>query len=232
LLLERYGTPTTQRTPELERHGKLFQGKPGEAQAAKSDANGAAVREAYMNCATRVGQSSPLGVTIAEGGANFSLFSRSATDLELLFFDNESDDRPSRVIRIDPAANRIYHYWHLFVSGVESGLIYGYRVQGPSDPSRGMRFDRTKILLGVVQFVRLQNALKSANSKTASVDWIEPNPPWVIYRAFRLWFYLGPVARGGARGLTTHSRTRRVRFSERCQMKVRPQGLVLVGGLQ
>jgi hypothetical protein len=128
-----------------------------------------------MNCATRVGQSSPLGVTIAEGGANFSLFSRSATGVELLFFDNEGDDRPSRVIRIDPAANRTYHYWHLFVSGVESGLIYGYRVQGPSDLSRGMRFDRTEILLGVVKFFRLQNALKSASSKTASVDWIKPN---------------------------------------------------------
>jgi isoamylase len=109
-----------------------------------------------MNCATRVGQSSPLGGTIAEGGANFSLFSRSATGVELLFFDNEGDDRPSRVIRIDPAANRTYHYWHLFVSGVESELIYGYRVQGPSDLSGGMRFDRTKILLGVVKFFRLQ----------------------------------------------------------------------------
>ena len=33
------------------------------------------------------------------------------------------------------------------MSGVESGQIYSYRVQGPSDPSRGMRFDPTKILL-------------------------------------------------------------------------------------
>src|ERR1700730_3702336 len=66
-----------------------------------------------MNSAARIGSSSPLGVI--EGGANFSLFSRGATGVELPFFDNESDARPSRVIHIDPAANRTYHYWHVFV---------------------------------------------------------------------------------------------------------------------
>ena len=100
-----------------------------------------------MNSAARIGSSSPLGATIIEGGANFSLFSRGATGVELLFFDNESDARPSRVIHIDPAANRTYHYWHVFVPGVEPGQIYGYRVQGASDPSKGMRFDPTKVLL-------------------------------------------------------------------------------------
>ena len=100
-----------------------------------------------MNSETKIGRSFPLGATIADGGVNFSLFSRSATGVELLFFDNEGDDRPARVIPIDPAANRTYHYWHVFVSGVKPGQIYGYRVRGPFDPSRGMRFDPTKILL-------------------------------------------------------------------------------------
>ena len=100
-----------------------------------------------MNTETKIGRSFPLGATIADGGVNFSLFSRRATGVELLFFDNEGDDRPARVIPIDPAANRTYHYWHVFVSGVKPGQIYGYRVRGPFDPSRGMRFDPTKILL-------------------------------------------------------------------------------------
>jgi pullulanase/glycogen debranching enzyme len=99
-----------------------------------------------MNSAARIGSSSPLGATIIEGGANFSLFSRGATGVELLFFNNESDARPSRV-HIDPAANRTYHYWHVFVPGVKPGQIYGYRVQGASNPSKGMRFDPTKVLL-------------------------------------------------------------------------------------
>jgi isoamylase len=92
-------------------------------------------------------QSSPLGATVQEGGVNFSLFSRSAAGVELLFFDREDDGTPSRVVRIDPAANRTYHYWHVFVPGVRPGQVYGYRVEGPSDPGRGLRFDPAKVLL-------------------------------------------------------------------------------------
>ncbi len=82
-----------------------------------------------------VGRSSPLGATVVDGGVNFSLFSRTATGVELLFFDREDDAAPSRVVRIDPATNRTYHYWHVFVPGVRPGQLYGYRVEGPSAPS-------------------------------------------------------------------------------------------------
>jgi glycogen operon protein len=67
--------------------------------------------------------------------------------MELLLFGCVDDAKPSRVIRIDAAAHRTYHYWHLFVPGVKSGQLYGYRVEGPSDPARGMRFDSAKVLL-------------------------------------------------------------------------------------
>ena len=88
----------------------------------------------------------PLGATVVDGGVNFSLFSRTATGVELLFFDRD-DAAPSRVVRIDPATNRTYHYWHVFVPRVSPGQIYGYRVEGPSDPARGLRFDPAKVLL-------------------------------------------------------------------------------------
>ena len=93
------------------------------------------------------GNSSPLGATLGPAGANFSVFSRHATGVELLLFDCVDDPRPSLVIPIDPAANRTYHYWHVFVPGVKSGQMYGYRVEGPADPARGMRFDPAKVLL-------------------------------------------------------------------------------------
>jgi glycogen operon protein len=48
---------------------------------------------------------------------NFSIFSRKATAVELLFFDQEDDAKPARSITIDPATNRTYHYWHVFVPG-------------------------------------------------------------------------------------------------------------------
>jgi glycogen operon protein len=103
--------------------------------------------EAVMSSVAPGGRSSPLGAAVEGGGVNFSLFSRTATGVELLFFDREGDATPSRVLRLDPVANRTYHYWHAFVPGVRPGQLYGYRVHGPSEPAKGLRFDPAKVLL-------------------------------------------------------------------------------------
>jgi isoamylase len=95
----------------------------------------------------REGRSCPLGASLYPEGANFSVYSKHATAVELLLFDGVDDARPARVIRIDPSTNRTYHYWHVFVPGVRTGQIYGYRVDGPYDPPSGMRFDPAKVLL-------------------------------------------------------------------------------------
>ena len=100
-----------------------------------------------MNPVGPTGHSSPLGATVVDGGVNFSLFSRSATGVELLLFDREDDVRPARVLHLDPVANHTYHYWHVCVPGVPPGQLYGYRVAGPSDPAHGLRFDPAKVLL-------------------------------------------------------------------------------------
>ncbi len=90
--------------------------------------------------------SDPLGATIVDGGVNFSLFSRFATGVELLLFDRVDDANASRVIPIS-ATDRSYHYWHTVVPGIKPGQIYGYRVDGPNAPERGLRFDSNKVLL-------------------------------------------------------------------------------------
>jgi isoamylase len=87
------------------------------------------------------GSSSPLGATPGPDGANFSVVARHATGVELLLFERVDDPRPSRTIRLDPVANRMYHYWHIFVPGVRPGQIYGYRVEGPFDPVAGTRLE-------------------------------------------------------------------------------------------
>ena len=141
-----------------------------------------------MNDKLNLGASHPLGASLGQGGANFSLFSRSATRVELLFFARADDAKPSRVVDLDPAVHRTYHYWHAFVPGVKAGQLYGYRVQGPSDPARGMRFDPTKVLLdpygrGAVvppKYSRAAaagpgdnaaTAMKSAVTDPAAYDW-------------------------------------------------------------
>ncbi|HBL24862.1 MAG TPA: glycogen debranching enzyme GlgX [Deltaproteobacteria bacterium] len=93
------------------------------------------------------GRSFPLGATASPEGVNFSVFSKNATGIELLLFDGTEDTQPARVIPINSVTNRTYHYWHVFVPGVQAGQIYGYRVEGPYDPAKGMRFDPTKVLL-------------------------------------------------------------------------------------
>jgi isoamylase len=80
-------------------------------------------------------------------GVNFSVFSRHATGVELLLFDGVDDTKAASVVRLDPSANRTYHYWHAFVPEVRPGQLYGYRIEGPFDPSGGMRFDPRKVLL-------------------------------------------------------------------------------------
>ena len=93
------------------------------------------------------GKSYPLGATLVPGGANFSVFAKHNTAAQLLLFDGVDAPEPSRVIDLDPRSNRTYHYWHVFVPGVVAGQLYAYRVAGPFDPERGLRFDPRKVLL-------------------------------------------------------------------------------------
>jgi isoamylase len=128
-----------------------------------------------MNPIDIAGRRSPLGATVCDGGTNFSVFSRNASGVEVLLFDREDDARPARAMRLDPAINRTYHYWHVFVPGLGPGQIYGYRVEGPFDPAHGMRFDPGKVLLdpygrGVVvpkNYSRDAAAVEGDNAATA-----------------------------------------------------------------
>ncbi|MGD9044998.1 MAG: hypothetical protein PVG06_14865 [Desulfobacterales bacterium] len=45
-----------------------------------------------------VGQSFPLGVTVDSDGANFSVFSKNTTAIELLLFDTVDESCPARTI--------------------------------------------------------------------------------------------------------------------------------------
>ncbi|MCD4747775.1 MAG: glycogen debranching protein GlgX [Thermoanaerobaculales bacterium] len=93
------------------------------------------------------GRSSPLGASPSERGVNFSVYSRTATGMQLLLFNTAEDSSPSQVFELDPQRNRTFHYWHLEVPGLVPGQVYGWRTQGPEDPEKGFRFDPQKLLL-------------------------------------------------------------------------------------
>ncbi len=89
----------------------------------------------------------PLGTSESSGGVNFSLFSRHASSVRLELFDHPADAAPTRVIDLDPARNRTGDVWHVWVEGIRSGQLYGYRVDGPYQPDAGHRFNFSKLLL-------------------------------------------------------------------------------------
>ena len=89
----------------------------------------------------------PLGPTLTASGVNFSIFSAHATHVEIVFFDHADAQQPARVIKLNPALNHTAHYWHIFVPGIVAGQLYGYRVDGPGEPSSGNRFDCNKVLI-------------------------------------------------------------------------------------
>lgn len=93
------------------------------------------------------GKSFPIGATVSPDGVNFSVFSKNSTLVELLLFNHVDDPKPATIISLDSWRNRTYHYWHVFVPGLQPGQIYGYRAHGPFQPERGLRFDPEKILL-------------------------------------------------------------------------------------
>jgi glycogen operon protein len=73
---------------------------------------------------------------------NFSLFSESSDSVELCLFD-ESGGCEQR-IRI---RERTSGAWHVYLPNVAPGQLYGYRVHGPYEPARGLRFNPNKLLL-------------------------------------------------------------------------------------
>jgi isoamylase len=85
----------------------------------------------------------PLGATPVEGGVNFALYSKHATEVTLLLYDHQGKE-PTHTIRLE---NRTRFIWHAFVHGLGAGQLYGYRVDGPFDPRMGLRFNSNKLLL-------------------------------------------------------------------------------------
>ena len=154
--------------------------------------------DAVATAAIEPGRSFPLGASLAAGGANFSVFSRYASAVQLLLFDRADDVSPARVIDLDPRTQRTYHYWHAFVPDVEAGQLYGYRAHGAFVPEKGLRFDASKVLLDpyakcvarpsptsrVAARSRSDDAstaLKSVLADPAAYDWEDDRPPRIPF---------------------------------------------------
>ena len=88
----------------------------------------------------------PLGATVLAGATQFALFSRHATAVTLLLFEDAEAAQPAAEMLLHPEEHRTGDIWHVLVEGVGAGWCYLYRVDGPFAPQEGHRFDPARPL--------------------------------------------------------------------------------------
>ncbi len=84
---------------------------------------------------TKPGNPYPLGATWDQRGVNFSIYSENAQAVDLCLISPEGEE--TRV----PLKQRTGFVWHGYIDGIAPGQLYAYRVNGPYEPERGLRFN-------------------------------------------------------------------------------------------
>ncbi|ODS73445.1 MAG: glycogen debranching enzyme GlgX [Cytophagaceae bacterium SCN 52-12] len=90
------------------------------------------------------GKAFPLGATFDGKGVNFAIYSENATAVFLCLFNGNDEKKEARRI---PVNEVLHNVWHIYVEGLAPGQLYGYRFDGPYDPSSGYRFNVNKLLI-------------------------------------------------------------------------------------
>ena len=131
----------------------------------------------------RRGRVYPFGGTLmADGSVNFSVYSKDATSCELLLF-HAGEEEPFFRITF-PEEFRIGNVYSMIVYGLNyENLEYGYCMDGPYEPKKGLRFNKEKVLLD--PYARLVSGRDRWGEKTGPVrgrvipsdyDWDDDKP--------------------------------------------------------
>lgn len=83
----------------------------------------------------------PYGAVYVGHGVQFAVYSRSATSMRLLMYNEVDDLEPSRILDFDPENGKCGDIWTLFVPFIEPGQLYHFQADGPWAPQEGHRFD-------------------------------------------------------------------------------------------
>ncbi len=89
------------------------------------------------------GSPGPLGASCDDAGTNFAIWSAHATSVTLCLFEQVAGAWSEVCI---PLQQRTHDIWHAHIEGVQSGQLYGYRVDGPWQPDQGHRFNPAKLI--------------------------------------------------------------------------------------
>ena len=89
------------------------------------------------------GKPYPLGATWDGEGVNFAIFSEHAEAIALCLFGDDGRREIQRIMMTEQTDQ----VWHCYLPEARPGLLYGFRVWGPYDPAKGLRFNHHKLLL-------------------------------------------------------------------------------------
>ncbi len=89
----------------------------------------------------------PPGASIMRGGINFAVLSKHATTVTLVLYV-PGDEESILEIPLDPRFNKTGDMWHVFITSLDPGIRYGYRVdRDPNDKPQIHKFDPSIVLL-------------------------------------------------------------------------------------
>ena len=89
------------------------------------------------------GSPSPLGATWDGEGTNVALWAPAAEAVDVCLFGDEDGRGGEARVRLEESTHGVRHG---YLPGVGPGQRYGFRVGGPFDPDRGLRFDASQLL--------------------------------------------------------------------------------------
>ena len=107
----------------------------------------------------KIGSAWPLGSSITPNGVNFSLAAPHARNVDLLIFQDESDDQPLETISLDQK-HRSGDYWHVELEGLTEGTLYGYKISNEKNNENGgpLVLDPcARAITGWKKYLRLKN---------------------------------------------------------------------------
>lgn len=117
---------------------------------------------------TKPGATLPMGVSLKEGGHNFALFAEHADRVRFFLF-LPNNPSPILEVSLDPAQHRTDNTWHIWVGGVPKEAEYGFQVDGPYDPGKGLLYNGSVILTDPY-----------AKSLNFPKEWGKERPPYLL----------------------------------------------------
>jgi glycogen operon protein len=111
------------------------------------------------------GRPFPLGATWDGSGVNFAIFSETAERVELCLFNELAQPEQECISLVE----RTNYTWHGYLRNMVPGQLYAYRVHGPYDPERGLRFNPAKLVLDPY-----------AKALAGQVEWSAPVFPYKL----------------------------------------------------